>query len=789
MIRAQPLGNGAWVATELDRPGPEDPPRVAAGLFAAVACGVMILWWRFDPPAPQGGLQYPSDLINYFFPLKDLAASRFASGELPLWNPHICSGIPLMATLQLAVFYPGSWLAVLIPTEWAIPIVTTLECVLAGWFAALLFRAWGHGVLAAGLGGVLFVFACVLGQSFWPAEVSTLVWMPWLFLCVEKLIARFRWSWWIGLVLGCALSWLAGFPQFTVYGFYLLVPYTAVRLLQRTDTSTSAGFVAVALVGAIALGIGVAAIQLLPTLELVGQSLRGGPLASGEIEYLRMARLPIVLRNTLLPEPKLLSFDFATGMGYLGTATWVWLAAGLAAGVRDPLTWLLATAVVVASLLSDGPDGVAGEAFRFFASLPTGDMFRTPERLRLIAFFCTIAIAVRGLDRCDAGLAAGMRRWSILGAAAMATVALTVLGPIAVAWRAVAALALLAVIALRRDRVVRLARVGIVALVMFDLAHATGPYGTLRSFPTAWSTTRHAQGHDVGTLAADVTGDTTRREWIGDSRTGLHIRPLLLVPANRSGYRISCYEPLVPGPWAQLAIATERIDYTLENLDPQRHAMLLDATSVGEFVRLRRTNPDIGLAELLAELTADRPSTGQPPRKGLPPNVVAERIANDDALPRAYLIDRHEVHELSDTLDALATNRFDPHTSVWLDRDPGIAPAVPRPLTPVSITHYAPESVTIDLSQHGIEATARDRWLVLTDSDYPGWQARVDRVPTPIYRANGVYRAVRVPAGGRQVSFRYAPRSVRIGSWVSAASLIACLIVPLAARHARRTDR
>ncbi|MGE4608814.1 MAG: hypothetical protein AAEJ52_18935 [Myxococcota bacterium] len=779
------------MATEVNRSGRGDSPRIAAALLVAVACGVAILWWRFNPGPPQSGLQNPGDLINYFFPLKALAAARLAAGELPLWNPHICSGVPLLATLQLAVFYPGSWLAVVLPAEWAIPIVSSIECVLAGWFTALLFRAWGYRLLSAGLGGVLFVFACVLGQSFWPAEVSALVWMPWLLLCVEKLIARFRWGWWIGLVAGTALSWLAGFPQFAVYALYLIAPYTALRLFQHSDASASRGWVAVALLSGIALGLGVAAIQLLPTLELIGESQRGGPLASSEVEYLRMARLPIVLRNALNPDPKLLSFDFGTSMGYLGTATLVWIAAGLAAGFRNPLTWLLAAAAVTAALLSDGPDGFAGGLFRIYASLPTGDMFRTPERLRVIAFFCAIAIAMRGLDSCDASLPAGPRRWIILGAAAACTLVLIALGSIGIAWRATAALVLLGALALGHRHAAPIARAGVVVLVLFDLASATGPHGSLRSFPAEWSRTRHALGHAVSDLAPASASDneTNRREWIGDSRTGLRIRPLLLVPASESGYRISCYEPLVPSSWARLAAATDSVDFTLENLDPDRYATIFDVTSVSEIVRLRRADPDIALSELITELASDRSAyhRGDRPRTGLPKDVFAERTANEDALPRAYLIDRHEVRSPADTLDALVENRFDPHTTVLIDREPGVPAARnARPAKAVRITHYAPERVEIELTNDGAEPIRRDRWLVLTDTDFPGWLASIDGEATPIYRANGLYRAVRVPVGARRASFTYAPRSLRIGSWVSAVSLAALIAIPLAARARSR---
>jgi uncharacterized membrane protein YfhO len=70
-----------------------------------------------------------------------------------------------------------------------------------------------------------------------------------------------------------------------------------------------------------------------------------------------------------------------------------------------------------------------------------------------------------------------------------------------------------------------------------------------------------------------------------------------------------------------------------------------------------------------------------------------------------------------------------------------------------------------------IEAeTAGEVLLVLTDTYYPGWEARVDSVPVEIFRANGLHRAVRVPAGRHSVVFEYRPASLRWGLALSVGS-------------------
>jgi hypothetical protein len=57
----------------------------------------------------------------------------------------------------------------------------------------------------------------------------------------------------------------------------------------------------------------------------------------------------------------------------------------------------------------------------------------------------------------------------------------------------------------------------------------------------------------------------------------------------------------------------------------------------------------------------------------------------------------------------------------------------------------------------------KDRWLVLSDVWFPGWQALIDGEEAGIYRANYAFRAVYVPAGEHFVEFRYSPPSFQMG--------------------------
>ena len=90
-----------------------------------------------------------------------------------------------------------------------------------------------------------------------------------------------------------------------------------------------------------------------------------------------------------------------------------------------------------------------------------------------------------------------------------------------------------------------------------------------------------------------------------------------------------------------------------------------------------------------------------------------------------------------------------------------------------------PERVVIEA-----EVTAsggRPAALILRDTCYPGWVARVDGNETPIACADGLFRGVPVSAGQHKIEFSYAPQSVRIGALISVTTALGLIVLGVVA--------
>jgi len=154
----------------------------------------------------------------------------------------------------------------------------------------------------------------------------------------------------------------------------------------------------------------------------------------------------------------------------------------------------------------------------------------------------------------------------------------------------------------------------------------------------------------------------------------------------------------------------------------------------------------------------------------------AVRYENTHALPRAYAV--HQVVRATDAtaaIRAIVDGTVQPGVAVGLEDAGAPSPTGSGPST-VAIEVDEPERVELAASMLG------DGYVVLADTYYPGWRATVDDAPATIYAANGLFRAVFVADGVHRVAFRYEPRAVYRGGFVSALTLVLAAVLALRRR-------
>ena len=241
---------------------------LATGVFAAGLCFV----------APT--LLESVDYVRVWKPIFQLLVDAVREGRVPLWNPYIQLGRPFLGDMQNAVFYPPLYL-ICLGHEVRVFLLVWLHCLLA------VFGMRGlAGALQAGRWQSYFMAFSFLGSGALTARWVTgqipycwaLCYVPGLFYCALRTEERWGSRRIAGYALLLALQLLCGHPQafwLTGIGQAVFIVSRALRLPWQTalrDAGRGLGQLGAACLGC----LGLAAVVLLPFLELVQQGNRVG---------------------------------------------------------------------------------------------------------------------------------------------------------------------------------------------------------------------------------------------------------------------------------------------------------------------------------------------------------------------------------------------------------------------------------------------------------------------------------------------------------------------------------
>jgi hypothetical protein len=362
-----------------------------AGLLAriATAATLILLPLLYFFPAVIGKITLvPGDGLSQNLGVRILIGQMLRDGNLPLWNPYIFAGTPLLASIYPGALYLPNWLFALFPATTAmnIVVITTYHLTIIGIY--LYGRRIGMTRIGALIAGVAFTFGgFMMAHMGHTSRIAAAAWMPWILLAIENLYCRLTWRW---VALGAAfvaLQLFAGEPQMNFYAILICGGYFLFSFYRREERERRRRFLfgvaAMSVCGAL-----LSAIQLLPDRELLGMGERA------EIGYQYFSSysfppwniltfvFPFFFGGAALPQAKVPYWGKWTideTCGYFGLMTLLLALVALFGARKRSLTSFWGLAAVVSLALSLG-HYLPLDLNRVLYGLPIFSLFRAPAR-------------------------------------------------------------------------------------------------------------------------------------------------------------------------------------------------------------------------------------------------------------------------------------------------------------------------------------------------------------------------------------------------------------------------
>jgi hypothetical protein len=765
-------------------------------LAAIVALAICYTILRiYHPSATEVHPVVSHDLYKYYYEMYHYAAEQLSGGHFPLWNPWQSCGQPFMATHQCGLFYPPNIVYLLMPTHVALGAAFLIHLILSGMFTYLCARRFGISQYGSLLAAITFMFAGHIAYHIGePSNFYCATWTPLMLYLTKRICDAPSLGTMLSLALFSCVQYMTGFEQHYMYTLYLMLGYVIFHFIKEIGKSSGLANQArlcLFLFLAGILTIGLSAVQLIPTTEMVLLSARPAqPLTDLQIIGLQPV-LRVWTGFEASPGNLFLSMvDPSRGLAPYGYA-------GLLPILALPLIFLnkrqRAHAILFVSVI--GFCFVVSMAewggWTWVLRIPTIPIFRVIYRIMFIAALCFGLLTGIAWDAIQERLGPADAKQNsprllfLLVPLAIGLAALWVM-----VWREraessrsllVAACFVIPFVMWR----VKPARAGLIlcqvalAVTLFlDLASATvKPL----AFPTATPEIYHRFDR--------MWNFVSERQ--GEQRSYFHFSFLdrkHISMGDKYGQlkrvrAISDYEPFVSGKLRDYMVFLQRFpfrDHTIfyghfSDLYPETARMKLFNIMATRFFIIHRPYARGAFAPGQVEWWSSPPESLR--------MIYKERDArvyeNPAALPRAFVAHDYRVIENpEEMLEEMDAATFDPLTEVLLSEAPrGFEVAANEDTATletseeVTFVRDDPEHVEIRVK------TRRPGFLVLSDSYYPGWEATVNGESRPIYLANYMFRAVPIDEGESVVSFTYRPASFRWGVWISLISLAACVVV------------
>ena len=762
----------------------------------------------WQPYAPADVASYENYLLAdvplVVRPWHELVRHLLHDGVLPAWNPHVLTGVSLLANPQTGLFSPLSLPLWILPLTYAFGVVAALKLWIAGLGTYLLARELRLGFLPALLAGVAFAF-CAMNVVWlsYEAVPAVVVWLPWMLWLIERLLARGGTGSAIALACVAAAAFGGGHPGSQVHvmvvaGCYALLRTGLDRERAPPERLRACGLALGGLVAGIALAGALLVPELLSSRDTIGTlARRGGASTLPGHEHMPIGAIRTVLFPDWWGRPSAFettssplfswNVNYQERTFYAGAVALVLAcigvvsrralhrqapflvlgALGLALALHMPGLWWLVNHLPALELVENQRLHFVFElAVAVLAAFGLQAVLDRPgERRRHLAVVLGaigVALAAGVTSGADAADLGHVVDHFATGAdfARTGVVELT-----SVAWFLLFALAAgAALLALHRWPERRLAigaaLVVVAALDMLHFAHGYNPMGPAdrvsppRTPAIAFLQQHRAEGRVAGVKLA-LPPDVATRYGLADVRG---------------------YDPPYP---------TRRF-FALWRLAEPEQEPWRPMTIAGLTPAAVQVTGALGARFVLADPGTTLPPDADPGLRGLE-RVYAGRDAtifrNPRATPRAFVPARVELAPDAATAHAtLAEGTFDASRAVVVEQDEaGAAELARRDGARGSARIVAERNAGVTL-----RATLdRPGVVVLADQLLDGWSVRVDGRPATPLRVNSVLRGVAVDSGSHTIEWTYRVPGLRAGAALSGAAIMLLIAAALRARRRR----
>ena len=716
-----------------------------------------------------------TDVVSFTYPMRTLAVELLKRREIPLWNPYILTGTPLLANFQSAPFSLTNIFYFIfdVNTAWSLQIIS--QHILAMLFTFILLRSWGVGRLASVLGGIIFAFSGFnLIWSQWNAHTLTASFIPLFLYFLNRFLKNASWINCLGLAFCLFLQVISGYPQLILYTFAAFFLFLLFNFKKQKEFFRKT----VILAAFCFLGIGLAAFQIFPTLELY--------------KFSQRALEPLERSWAFLPWVKVITFvapdffgnhatgnywgptDYTTTTGFVGVVSLFFSVFSIRL-FREEKKVRYLFSLMFFSLLISFPTPLAKLIFgTHFLGLQAASAHRG-----LVLFTLSVSLlGAFGMDAfyktkslpfkyflIDLGLLFSFGFFSLFSLLSPKTVSLLGFNPID-SWKLLVSIRNLVfpfLILFSSFLIVFLSKKNFLKANVSKILFAI--LIVLELFRFGWKFTPFSPRHIV-------YPKTPVLDYLLSEDEPFRVTTTDVIPINiKMAYRLESlegYDAIYPILAAKF-IAVVNSEFI--NASPQgRYATVSNLTS--HLLDLTNT-------KYLLALKKDK--NGKPFLEGKIPDIFTESerfsivfsdkttvvLRNKNSLERAFMVfDWEFIDNENEVLKILIDKNYPFSKKVLLSEPVPLQPSGSKNFAKVEYKKYQTQK-----SQIFVESE-EDGLLFVSDLFFPGWRAYVDKVESKIYRADYAFRAVVVPKGKHIVEFVYKPESFFNGLKFSSASFL-----------------